>query len=237
MTESFPGMLFHTHAAENRDELDAVRHRCGTGNISYFEKLGILHARTCLAHCIWLDKEEVDLLSARRAKVLHCPSSNLKLGSGIANIPSLLNHGVTVSLGADGAPCNNRLDMFQEMRLASLIQKPLHGPSSMPARTILEMATLGGAATLGIDREVGSIEPGKKADIVLLDLHRAWNPSGDTSEDLYASIVYSGTPENVRSVIVDGQWLYRDGVHTMTDEQRVVRTAREELVKLRRRVG
>ncbi len=237
MTAGFPGMLFHTHAAENRDELDAVRRRCGTGNIDYFEKLGILQPRTCLAHCIWLDKGEVDLLSGRGAKVLHCPSSNLKLGSGIADVPLLLSRGITVSLGADGAPCNNRLDMFEEMRLASLLQKPLHGPSSMPARTALEMATLGGAATLGIDREAGSIEPGKKADIVLLDLRRTWNPSGEAPEDLYASIVYSGTPENVRSVMVDGKWLYRDGVHTTIDEQKAVRSAREELSRLLRRAG
>jgi len=124
MTESFPGMLFHTHAAENRHEMDAVRKRCKMDNVEFFESIGILHSNTCLAHCIWLNDREVELLHDREAKVAHCPSSNLKLGSGIARIPELRAKGISVSLGADGAPCNNTLNMFQEMRLAALIQKP-----------------------------------------------------------------------------------------------------------------
>jgi cytosine/adenosine deaminase-related metal-dependent hydrolase len=237
MTQSFPGMLFHTHAAENRHEMDAVRKRCNMDNIEFFESIGILHSNTCLAHCIWLNGREVELLHQRKAKVLHCPSSNLKLGSGIARVPELLARGVTVSLGADGAPCNNTLDMFHEMRLAALMQKPLHGPTAMSARSVFEMATLGGAATLGLDKEVGSIEPGKKADIVLLDLDRPWNPSaGDAGADLYSSIVYSCSPENVRSVMVDGRWLYRNQEYVGLDQTKVVQTARNELHKLQMRV-
>jgi cytosine/adenosine deaminase-related metal-dependent hydrolase len=119
MTASFPGMLFHTHAAENRREMEAVRKRCGADNIEFFETLGILRANTCLAHCIWISESEMTLLRQREAKVLHCPTSNLKLGSGIARVPDLLARGISVSLGADGAPCNNTLDMFQEMRHAA----------------------------------------------------------------------------------------------------------------------
>jgi 5-methylthioadenosine/S-adenosylhomocysteine deaminase len=158
MTKHFPGMLFHTHAAENRHEMAAVRDRCRMDNVEYFDHLDILHTNTCLAHCIWLNDNEIGLMKERQAKVLHCPSSNLKLGSGIANIPRYRAEGITVSLGADGAPCNNTLDMFQEMRLAALIQKPIHGPTASNARDIFEMATLGGAATLGIENEIGSIE-------------------------------------------------------------------------------
>jgi len=234
MTRSFPGMLFHTHAAENRRETEAVRKRCGMSNVEFFESIGILRSNTCLAHCVWLTDKEIGLVKERGAKVLHCPSSNLKLGSGIANVPELLRRGIAVSLGADGAPCNNTLDMFTEMRLAALIQRPRYGPAVMNAQTVFELATLGGARTLGLQRIAGSIEPGKKADVVLLDLNRVWNPAPE--EDVYSTIVYSGTPENVRSVMIDGAWIYREGVTTMMDEPHVVETARRELRLLMNRL-
>ena len=237
MTSDFPGMLFHTHAAENRHEMDAVRKRCKMDNVEFLDSLGILQANTCLAHCIWLNDREIDLISKRQAKVIHCPSSNLKLGSGTARVPDLLRRGITVSLGADGAPCNNTLDMFHEMRLAALIQKPHHGPRAMDALTVLEMATLGGARTLGLDQETGSIEPGKKADIVLLDLRRMWNPYSDlTPESVCSAIVYSCSPENVHSVLIDGNCVFRHGEPTTLDEKAVVREAKEELSKLMTRV-
>ena len=238
MTRSFPGMLFHTHASENRKELEAVRRRCGMDNIEFFESLGILQSTTCLAHCIWLNPREIDLLAQRRARVLHCPSSNLKLASGVAPIPELLARGIAVSLGADGAPCNNALNMFTEMRLASLIQKPLHGPGAMNARTVLTMATRGGAEALGWEDRIGSLDPGKAADIVLLDLDRAWMPSVEPEgEALYTTIVYSASAENVRGVIIDGKWVFREGVHTTLDEAAVTATAKKELRKLLERAG
>jgi 5-methylthioadenosine/S-adenosylhomocysteine deaminase len=233
MTGRFPGMLLHTHASENPRELEAVRRRCGMGNVEFFEELGILHANTCLAHCIWLDPREVDLMAARQAKVLHCPSSNLKLGSGVARIPELMQRGISVSLGADGAPCNNTLDMFAEMRLAALIQKPLHGPKAMPAADVLRLATAGGAAALGWSDAIGSLEAGKRADIVLLDLDRPWMPSVEPEgEALYTMIVHSGSPANVHSVMIDGAWVYRDGCHTRLDEGAATAAARDELRKL-----
>jgi cytosine/adenosine deaminase-related metal-dependent hydrolase len=206
-------------------------------NVEYFDQIGVLQQNTCLAHCVWLNENEMHLLRERRAKVLHCPSANMKLGSGIARVPELLSKGVAVSLGADGAPCNNRLDMFEEMRLAALIQKPLHGPRATTAQTMFEMATLGGAKALGLDRDIGSIEAGKKADLVLLDVARVWNPSADSTGDgIYSSVVYSCTPENVRSVMVNGKWLYKDGAHTTLDEEQVVCAARDELRLLLQRV-
>ena len=127
---------------------------CGNGagwTISHTStRLGILRENTCLAHCIWLQNDELGLLAERKSAVLHCPSSNLKLGSGIARIPEMLKRGITVSLGADGAPCNNRLDMFEEMRLAALIQKPVAGPGAMTAAEVLRLATNGGARALGL---------------------------------------------------------------------------------------
>lgn len=233
MTQEFEGMRFHTHAAESRRELDAVRERCGMGNIAFFESIGLLQENTCLAHCIWLSTQEVEMMAARQAHVLHCPSSNLKLGSGIADVPGLLRRGVSVSIGADGAPCNNTLDMFHEMRLAALIQKPRHGPRAMPAATVFELATLGGARALGMAAEIGSLEAGKRADIVLLDLDAVWMPTAGA--DVYASMVYSATPENVRSVMVDGRWLYRDGAHLTVDPDTVRLKAGDELTALLQR--
>lgn len=237
MTRAFPGMLFHTHASENRHELDAVRKRCGMDNVEYFHALGILNHVTCLAHCIWLNDHEVELMAGAQAKVLHCPSSNLKLGSGIAAIPRYMQRGIAVSLGADGAPCNNTLDMFQEMRLAALIQKPVHGPTAMRALDVLRLATMGGAAALGIAHEAGSIEQGKKADIVLLDLERYWNAPQTLDADAIAgNIVHTGSPENVAAVMVDGVWLYRDGMHRTLDLPRTAESARTELASLLTRI-
>jgi 5-methylthioadenosine/S-adenosylhomocysteine deaminase len=234
MVQALKGTLFHTHAAENRSEMDAVRHRCKMDNIEYFHHINILHERTNLAHCIWLNPKEIDLLKERNAKVLHCPSSNLKLGSGIANIPLYLQKGITVSLGADGAPCNNNLDMFSEMRLAALMQKPLHGPTAMPALTVFELATIGGAKTLGLEKEIGSIEPGKKADIALLDLQKVWTPLFNS--DIYSTIVYSCDPRNVDSVMVDGMWLVRQGELTSLDEHKIRLQAQHEVKHLLQRV-
>jgi cytosine/adenosine deaminase-related metal-dependent hydrolase len=237
LAAEYPGALFHTHAAENRQELEAVRRRCGMENIEFFDHLGILRASTCLAHCIWLQNRELDLLAERNARVLHCPSSNLKLGSGIANIPVMLKKGITVSLGADGAPCNNMLDMFGEMRLAALIQKPSHGAETMTAQEVFAMATAGGARALGLFHDIGSIEQGKKADLVLLNLGKPWNSLRlERGEDIYSCIVYSGRPANVESVLIDGAWIYRDGQHCRLDPEESTATARAELVRLLQRV-
>lgn len=236
ITEEFPGVLFHTHASENRHELEAVRARCGTDNINYFGQRGLLRPQTCLAHCVWPTDREKALLAEHRAKVLHCPSSNMKLASGIAPVPEMLTRGIAVSLGADGAPCNNRLDMFQEMRLAALIQKPLHGPAAMPAAAVFEMATRGGAEALGILDETGSLEAGKQADIVFLDAGRVWNGAGVAGNDgIYSTLVFTGSAENVRDVMIDGRWVYSRGRHITLDEEQAVRTAQEELGLLLRR--
>ncbi len=237
MTEDFPGMLFHTHASENRHETDAVRRRCGMENVEYFDRLGILRSNTCLAHCVWVNDREIGLLAKRKAKVLHCPSSNLKLASGVARVPAMLEAGVALSLGADGAPCNNTLDMFEEMRLAALVQKPVHGASSMSAETVFGMATIGGATVLGMEKEIGSLEAGKRADIVLLDLRRVWNPLGLSGpSSIYSSIVFSASPANVSAVMVDGRWLFRGGTHQSIDEEQALRDGREELSRLLKRV-
>ncbi len=235
MLVNFSGMLFHTHASENKNEVQAVRERCKMENVEFLHHLGVLSEKACLAHCIHLNENEVEMLKNSRANVAHCPSSNLKLGSGIANVPHLQSNNINVSLGADGAPCNNNLNMFQEMRLASLLQKPIHGPTSMPAQTVFQMATLNGAKSLGLEREIGSIEVGKKADIVLLDLNNVWN-STLPEKDIYSTIVYSATPENVDSVMIDGEWVYRKKEFVKIDQEKLVADSRSELTKLFDRV-
>ena len=240
MTASFPGMLFHTHASENKNEIQAVRKRCKMENVEFLHHLGVLSENACLAHCIHLNSNEIYILKNTKTNVAHCPSSNLKLGSGIANVPYLQQHGINVSLGADGAPCNNTLNMFQEMRLASLLQKPVHGPGAMSAKTVFEMATLDGAKALRLENEIGSIEVGKKADIVLLNLNHLWNPiltDDGNGDSLYSSIVYSSSPENVDSVMIDGKWVYRKKEFVSIDQEKIVAEASKELQNLLTRLS
>lgn len=232
----YPGTLFHTHASENRTELENVRKRCGKDNIECFAELEILNDKSCIAHCIWLNENEIDLMKKRDARVLHCPSSNLKLASGIANIPRYLREGISVSLGADGAPCNNFLDIFVEMRLASLIQKPSYGPTVMSAKEVFEIATIGGARALHLQNEIGSIEVGKKADLVLIELNQIHNTKNVNEENLYSSIVYTADHTNVKSVMIDGQWVYFNQEFKTIDVDEVNKKSEEELKKLLLRV-
>ncbi|MDA8442855.1 MAG: 5'-deoxyadenosine deaminase, partial [Peptococcaceae bacterium] len=194
----------HTHASENRGEIEVVESTRCMRNIVCLEHLGLLGPRTILAHCIWLDDQEKELLVRTQTRIAHCPSSNLKLASGIAAIPQLLAMGAQVSLAADGAPCNNNLDAFIEMRHAALIQKPLHGPTVMPARQVFELATLGGAKAIGREHDLGSLEPGKKADLAVVSLQglHTW-PHEYT--DVYAQLVYQAHASDVRLTMVDGQ--------------------------------
>ena len=162
MKSDFEGSLYHTHSSENKSEIAEVKRRHNKENIEYFDSIGVIDDHSVLAHCIHVNDKETDLLKKNDVRVSHCPSSNLKLGSGIANIPKYLSKGISVSLGADGAPCNNNLSVFNEMRLAALIQKPIHGPTIMDAKTLFKLATIEGAKALHLQNEIGSIEVGKK---------------------------------------------------------------------------
>lgn len=228
------GVHVHTHASENRGEIAYVEADRGMRNILYLDRVGLAHDRVVLAHCIHVDDQEVDLLASRRVHVSHCPCSNLKLASGIAPVPKLLERGVNVSLGADGAACNNNLDGFLEMRFAALIQKPLHGPRAMPARTVLEMATIAGARAMGLAHETGSVEVGKKADLIMLDLTGL---HASPEADLISRIVYAARSTDVVMTMVDGQVVMRDGILLTMDGERVRREAEESSRRLLRRIG
>ncbi len=227
-------LTVHTHASENRKEVELIRRQHNLGNVAYYHSLGMTGDNLSLAHCIWLDDEEIDILSETGTRILHCPSSNLKLGSGIADIPAYRKRSILCSLGADGAPCNNNLSAFTEMRLTGLIQKPRYGPAILPAREIVQMATLDGARALHWDHLTGSLEEGKRADLILLSLNMPHTePFLDSqSEEIYAQIVYAANAENVQTVIIDGEIVMRDRRVLTLDEEETLRRAREELRQL-----
>ena len=225
------GVMIHTHASENTKECEMVEQETGLRNITYLDSLGLTGRHVALAHCVHLSDEEIEILRTTQTNVAHCPSSNLKLGSGIAPIVKLLEQGVSVSLGADGAACNNRLDMFTEMRTAALLQKALLlRPEVLPASRALRMATIDGARALGLDAEIGSIEVGKRADVALVRLDRLHSTP---VEDVVSAVVYSAQPDDVDTVLIDGELVLRDGKLLTIDEKDTVATARSEGEKLK----
>jgi 5-methylthioadenosine/S-adenosylhomocysteine deaminase len=228
------GLLVHTHASENRDEVAFVRERTGLDNVAYLAKTGLATERLCVAHCVWVDDREQALLAERAVKVLHCPGSNLKLASGIAPVADMRARGISVSLGADGAACNNRLDMFDEMRLAATLQAMSRGAGALTARDTLWMATREGARALGLDREIGSIEPGKRADFIIVDRDR---PHLAPGLDPYSTLVYAAHGSDVRTTVVDGEVLVRDFELTRLDARAITSEAHAAARRLRERAG
>jgi 5-methylthioadenosine/S-adenosylhomocysteine deaminase len=229
------GVLVHTHAAENRDEVRAVREIAGgLSNIEYLDAVHLASPRLCAAHCVWLDGRDREILAGRGVHVLHCPGSNLKLGSGIAPIVELRNQGVVVSLGADGAACNNRLDMFEEMRLAAVLQSVRREPGALPAREVVWMATRAGAQTLGLDDTIGSVEPGKRADLILVGRN---SPHTAPDPDPYSTLVYAGRGSDVRTTIVDGELLVHEGVPVRVSRADIVAEANAAARQLALRAG
>jgi 5-methylthioadenosine/S-adenosylhomocysteine deaminase len=226
--------IVHTHASESRAEIAAVRGMTGLNNMAYLADVGLASPRLCAAHCVWVDEDEQRVMAERGVKVLHCPGSNLKLGSGLAPVVELRARGIGVSLGADGAACNNRLDMFDEMRLAATLQAVRCGPGSLTARDVVWMATREGARALGLDREIGSIEPGKRADLAVVDLSR---PHVAPGVDPYSTLVYAARGTDVRTVLVDGEVLVDDFAPTRVEVAEVVATARDEARALALRAG
>ncbi len=232
--KDFPGSLYHTHSSENSSEIEEVRKRFLKENIEYFDSLNLLDDHTILAHCVHTNQAERKILKETDTRVAHCPSANLKLASGIAPIPEYLNDGISVSLGSDGAPCNNNLSIFNEMRLASLIQKPINGPETMSALTIFRMATINGAKALHLENEIGSIETGKFADLVLIDLNTATNSFDDSN--VYSNIVFSSNQQNIKCVMIGGEWKVSENQSLIYDENEIYFNGRQELESLLKRI-
>jgi len=226
-------VMVHTHASENLKECELVETDSGMRNISYLDSLGLTGSHVMLAHCVHLHDDELATLKRTSSNVSHCPSSNLKLGSGLAPVKEMLDAGISVSLGADGAACNNRLDMFTEMRTAALLQKMRHGPEVLPATRVLRMATIVGARAMGLENEIGSLEVGKRADVIVVDLsgsHCLPQPV-----DVVSSVVYSAQPSDVGAVIIDGQLVMQARKLLTLDESEVSDEANREMTLLRER--
>jgi 5-methylthioadenosine/S-adenosylhomocysteine deaminase len=229
------GVMIHTHASENRTEIEMVERETGERNVAYLHSLGLTGKHVALAHCVHLDETELKILAQTGTHVAHCPSSNLKLGSGLAPIKEMLERGISVSLGADGAPCNNRLDMFTEMRTAALLQKVLHGADVLTAQRTLRLATIDGARALGLEQEIGSLEAGKRADVIIVNLdclHSTPRPV-----DVVSAVVYSAQASDVRSVVIDGRLVMHDRELLTMDERAVIEEANRESSLLRERAG
>jgi 5-methylthioadenosine/S-adenosylhomocysteine deaminase len=229
------GVIVHTHASENKNECTIVENETGLRNVTYLDSVGISGRRVVLAHCVHLDAAEFQTILGTGTNVAHCPSSNLKLGSGIAEISKMLDQGISVSLGADGAACNNRLDMFTEMRTMALLQKALHGPEVLPAKQALRIATIEGARALGLEKEIGSLEASKRADVIVVNLNSL--QSTPHTKDLVSALVYSGQTSDVQSVVIDGQLVMRDGKLLTIDEEKAIGEAVKEGAELFSRAG
>ncbi|MGH2375373.1 MAG: amidohydrolase family protein [bacterium] len=197
------GWTFAIHLAECQEEVELIRRRHGMTPTAYLDSLGVLDDRTLLAHGVFLTDDDIRRLAERGSHLMHCPKSNAKLGDGIAPIPACLRGGVSVAIGTDSMVSNNNLDMFEEMRFGALIHRAEHrDPAVLRAREIFAMATIGGARALGLADEIGSLRPGKRADLALLALDP---PLGVTEEAVLSELLFHATAEAVRTVIVGGR--------------------------------
>jgi 5-methylthioadenosine/S-adenosylhomocysteine deaminase len=212
------------HLSETRDEVDIISRKYRRTPIDHMENLGLLSPNLIACHCVHLTEGEMDLLAERGVRVVHNPESNMKLASGVAPIPDLLKRGIPVGLGTDGCASNNNLDLFQEMDFAAKVHK-VHrlDPTVMPAETVLEMATLGGARVLGMEAEIGSLEVGKKADVIVLDLNR---PHLQPVYNVVSQLVYAATGADVRDVIIDGRIVMQNRHLLTLDEEEILSTAK-----------
>jgi len=228
------GDLVHTHAAEHPEERAAVRRALGDDDVAVLARWGITGPRAILAHGVQLEDDEARRIAAAGTRVVHCPSANLKLGSGIARVADLDAMGVKLALGADGAPCNNNLDAWTELRHAALLAKVRTGVTALPARRAFRLATIDGARALRLDALIGSIEPGKRADLAVVRLDGVHvEPGGD----VFSRLVYACGARDVEHVMVDGVSVVSHREHQRLDVERVKARARVQAKKLVARAG
>jgi 5-methylthioadenosine/S-adenosylhomocysteine deaminase len=228
------GVPLLMHLAETEDEVAISRERFKLTPVAYLDSIGVLGPRVVAAHCVWVDEADTAILKRRGVAVSHNPESNMKLASGTAPVTRYLQAGLTVSLGTDGAASNNDLDMFEAMRQAALLHKlATRNPQAVPAAAALDMATIGGARALGLGGKIGSLEPGKRADLILVSMKGArqtpmYNP--------VSHLVYVTKGDDVQTTIVNGRVLMRDRRVLTLDEPAVLADARALAVKVREAV-
>lgn len=224
------GVGVHIHVSETRQEAAEIQSRYGCSSVALLAGTGLLDLPVLAAHGVYLSPEDIGILAKKGTAVAHNPESNMKLASGIAPVTELLKAGVTVALGTDGAASNNNLDMLEEMRSAALLQKVVNeDPEALPAYVALEMATKGGARALGLGEKVGTLEPGKRADVVLLSLRR---PHLYPPHDVVAHVVYAAQAGDVHTVLVDGKVVVEAGQLLTTNVETVLDKARESALRL-----
>lgn len=213
------------HAAESPSEMALVKEKYGTTTVTHLERIGFLGPNVTLAHAIWLTDDEIALIARRGAGTAHCPSSNTKLASGVSPVPKLLRAGVRAGLGTDGPASNNDLDLFEEIDLALKLQKITTGdPAILTARDGVELATLGGARALHLERDIGSLEPGKRADLILLATDA---PSAQPMYEVYSHLAYALKGMDVTTTIVNGRVLMEDRRLLTLDTAAIAAKARE----------
>ena len=202
------GILYLTHLLENKDEIDTIINRYGKKPVQHLYDLGVLDDQTVAVHCNWLTEEEMRIFADLGVRVSHNPESSMKLAAGVAPIPEMLKFGITVGLGTDGCASNNDLDMFREMDTAAKIHKVTSlNPTVMNAQTVLKMATIGGAKALGLDDHIGSIEIGKQADIILVDMNQ---PHLTPLYNCYSQLVYAARGADTKTSIIGGKIVMKD---------------------------
>jgi len=225
----------HTHIAETAGEVENMRREHGMPVVPYIKKQGLLEANVIAAHCVHIDEGEMRTLQHAGAGVIHNPSSNLKLASGFAPVSKMLDSGLNVGIGTDGPASNNDLDMFEEVRLAAFIAKSAsNDPTVVPAQTAILMATRLGAQALHIGHLTGSIQPGKRADLILVDtspLHNSPQFRRDVNSP-YARLVYASKSSDVSDVMVNGRWLMRDRQLLTLDERELVRAGQDYAARI-----
>ena len=229
------GMGITMHLAEVEADKIYLNEKFGLSPVYYAESVGLLGPKTVLVHMVWLTQADIDKLAQTHTSVSHNPSSNSKLASGVCKVPQMLASGVNVALGCDGGPSNNDYDLVREMKLAAILHKAVtNDPLIVPAETVLEMATINGARSLGLEKEIGSLEVGKKADLVVIDLDRLHTTP---SPNPISSLVYAATGGEVDTVVVDGQIVVEQRQLLTLDEDEVMHVAREHADALYKRAG
>jgi 5-methylthioadenosine/S-adenosylhomocysteine deaminase len=202
------GVLYLIHLLEHKDEIDTISNRYGKKPVKHLLDLGVLDEQTVAVHCNWLGPEDMAVFADLGVKVSHNPESSMKLAAGVAPIPEMLRHGITVGIGTDGCASNNDLDMFREMDTAAKVHKVTSlNPTVMNAETVCKMATIGGAKALGLDKLIGSIEKGKKADIILVDMNQ---PHLTPLYNCYSQLVYAARGADVKTSIINGRIVMKD---------------------------
>jgi 5-methylthioadenosine/S-adenosylhomocysteine deaminase len=225
----------HIHVSETKGEVDNLKNEKGRIPFEYLEGLGFLNDRVVAAHSVWVSEKEMDIMKKRGVNVAHNPVSNMKIAAGIAPVLEFLKMGIDVGLGTDGAASNNNLDMFEDLKITALLHKvSSHDPSAMPAQTALEMVTIGGARVLSLDNEIGSIEVGKKADMIMVDLNK---PNLTPLTHPISHLVYSTRGSDVSDSIIDGKIVMEDYRVKSLDDGKIMRIARTQAEDLLEKSG